>query len=444
MTPITHAISLARKGASMSHAERGELASLLARTSKSHSPEVKALLKRLTVNIGSTGESGQLTAFLYRPAPEGLGLPPIYIKEHGRNTDRLACDTNALLHHWRSTKNPCLKLCLDITNRATQLETLAAKLDADGRLRWSVTIDGTETGRQTTRKSPTGSGYNLHATAETHKHLIRADAGNLLGWVDLNGADGWTIAAECAQLGDQTMLEDLRYGVKPAEAVGLLYNHGAQVNQWARSAMKVAIPSMKAATKWLYPACKKVIWGTCYDMRERRLSEQILEESYKEDGEPLYVEPRVCKQLQALVHQRYKGIDRRKGRIRMQLARDGFLRRANGSRRDFFGRKDDDAVLREAYADHPQVVTTWVTELAWERMWYDPENVVAGARVCSPRLLVHDSIVFEFPADRVEWVRASLRRWFENPVTIAGVTLVVPYSGNYGPSWAKVEATGAW
>ena len=71
-------------------------------------------------------------------------------------------------------------------------------------------------------------------------------------------------------------------------------------------------------------------------------------------------------------------------------------------------------------------------------MWYDPENVgPGGERICQPLLLVHDSIVFQWPKERTDWVKARIPAWFNNEVNIAGVKLVVPYAGGYGRSWGE-------
>lgn len=410
------------------HAELGELNTLLGRS----------------LNTASTP---QMRRFLYAAPPDGCGFPPQWIKDAGRNTNRLATDVGALLATYRKTKDRRVELALALSDKRTQLETLECRIDADGRIRCSVNITGTETQRHAAYKSNTGSGYNLHTTASGHKRLFIADDDHWMFSIDLSGADGWTIACECAALGDTAMLDDLRAGLKPAQAVALLYTHGQTVNHENRDRLKAMWREMAAEATggWLYLACKRIIWATCYGAGEVKISEQILEDSYGLSGEPVFVEPRVCRALQTLVHSRYPGVKRRQERIRMLLARDGALTCANGSRRTFFGRKDDHATLKEAYAHHPQVMTTYVTSLAWRRLWYDPENWITGlgdtaGPAVQPLLLVHDSLVGQFPQARTGWACDKLREWFDNPVTIAGTTVTVPFSGGYGPSWGDLTA----
>lgn len=434
----------------------------LARTT---SPDDRCLgeLSTLLDRHLNTDSVDQLRYFLYNARKGGgsdlstripctCSFPPIYIKEDGARTASLATDKTTLLKLWRKSRDRRAELLLRLSDINTQLSTfLNTTLDADGRIRYSLNIVGTKTQRHAAHTSSTGSGYNVHTTPAGHKHLYRADPGYHFFSIDLSGADGWTIGAECAVLGDRTMLDDLNYGLKPAALVALLYKHGADANTWSRDQLKAALPSIKDPP-WLYFACKVTIWATAYGSGHVRIAEAILENSFDPDSgeDPVYVEPRVCAALQSLIHARYPGIRRRQDRIKMLLQRDGYLDCANGSRRTVFGRKDDQSILRDCYAHHPQVVTTWVTSLGWERLWLDPENRTGdNDPIVQPLLLVHDSLTGQFPIDRTDWSCAKLRSWFDNPVTIAGTTLTIPYAGHYGPTWAHAgevagyEATGA-
>lgn len=374
--------------------------------------------------------SPNLTDVLYGQPPKGWGFPPRYIKEGVRNTTRLARDSDALIsllrHH---PKDRRLELCLLITDVLTQLKTLRCDIEPDGRIRYSANITGTETQRHAVHKANTGTGYNLHSTTPGHRHLFLPDPGHDMWNVDLSGADGWTIGCECAALGDPTMLNDLRAGLKPAQAVCLIYQHGDDANRWD-------YPRLLAAAKqidkngWLYMACKKGIWGTCYGMGEQKQISVIAGESFAETGVPLWIDVGAVRNMRQAVFTRYPGIRRRQQRITMLLERDGYLDCANGSRRTFLGGDP-------GFDHHPQVVTTWVTSLAWRAMWYDSDNRREdGSRIVQPLLLVHDSILFQAPQDRREWTAVKVQAWFNNPVTIAGTTITIPFSGGYGPSWA--------
>jgi len=439
MTLVERIVELARRNGDLNNHALGELDTLLDRH----------------VNTSSTDQSRW---FLYGirknekdTAPARIhqhcAFEPHYIKEKGANTAKLATDKTTLLKIWRKTKDRRAELMLRLTDLRTQLDDyLGCRIDDDGRIRASINIAGTESARHTAYKSNTGSGYNLHTTPSGHKHLFRADDGYWMGSLDLSGADGWTIACECLALGDSTMLDDLRSGLKPAQLVALLYKHGADANKWSRIQLLAALSTIKDPP-WLYLACKRIIWGSCYGMGEQKMSEQVLEDSFDPDSgvEPVYVEPKICRALQNLVHTRYPGIRRRQDRIRMLLERDGCLEAANGMRRQFFGRKDDPMIQRDAFGWHPQVMTTWMTELAWLRLWRDAENRDArGEPIVQPLLLVHDSLLSQWPKERTPWACAKLREWFTNSIEIAGTRVTIPFSGHYGQTWAHASDIGEY
>ena len=254
-------VSLAQQGV-LTDAERGELDTLMDRH----------------VNSGSTK---QLREWLY----ERWGFPRRYIKEANRNTTKLSVAVDALLATYRQNRDRRLELLLLLSDRKTQLEALKCQLDRDGRIRFSLNIAGTKVGRMACNASQTGSGFNLQTVTRGHRHLFGADPGHDFYQIDLKTADGWTIGAECAALGDTRMLDDMRAGFKPANAVVLLLEHGVAVNSWP---MERCLEAQRGIDKgaWQYLACKKAIWGTAYGLGDVALSEKILEEAWKEAGEP--------------------------------------------------------------------------------------------------------------------------------------------------------------
>jgi len=367
--------------------ERGELSTLLG----------------LHFNI----QSPKANDFLYKPQPEGLSLPPQYVKENGRNTDRLTHDADALLNLYLHTqRNPgkfnraasILKLWLRLSSLQTRTETLSKRADLDGRMRCSYnSLKSAEnskqgkgglpaTGRWSCSESACGVGYNLQTTTKPERVLFVADDDCLLGQFDLRGADGWTIAAECAALGDPTMLEDLRAGIKPAQVSELIYLKGPVINTLPRNEVQAlckAVPD-----DWLYLTFKKVIWGTCYLMGVQTMVEQVLGESYGRGGQLVFVTAAECKKVQRAILTRYPGIERRWKAVGDQVMREGYLVSASGHRRNFYGQRWEykeqcdgskvpvikRTVHGSALSNAPQEHTTYATKLALWRLYYSPEN----------------------------------------------------------------------
>ncbi len=396
--------------------------------------ELNVLMDR-EMNTGSP----KLLDWLYGAADKGgCGFPPRFKKSGGKNTDSLARSTDALLATYRMDRDERLKLCLHLIGLKKQVTTLALKTDSDGRVRYSINIAGTRVGRMSCSASSTGSGTNMTTVSERHRHLFPADAGCDFYSIDLKGADGWTIGAECAALGDTRMLDDLRAGLKPANSVTLLWLHGQQVNQWPMD--KCLDEQAKLdESDWRYKASKAGIWGTAYGEGDVTLSANILEEAWKSSGELMYVSAADCKKLQAAVFARYPGIKRRMERINMLLARDGSLTNCAGCKRDFFAPKNAASTQREGYAYTPAFNTAYANNQALLKIWRDQENMgVDGQRRFRVRLTVHDSILGCAPIEDRNWVASRIGRWFDNPLEIAGMTLTIPFKAKRGPSWGEL------
>jgi hypothetical protein len=246
---------------------------------------------------------------------------------------------------------------------------------------------------------------------------------------------------------------------------------------------------------WLYFACKRVQHGSNYGMKEKTMSDQILKDSYKLFGEPIAVEPSVCAQLQRLYFNRYVGVLSWHERIKRQLKETGIITSASGHRRIFFGRRDDYDTFIAACSDEPQNNTSYVTNLAIYKLWTDPENrlqetgpnghkkddscrvdpvhntlsitpgTIGSIRVdknvtqigelektvrsdlrstrvtlrVQPLHQVHDALIGQFRKEDVTWAIGKIRQWFNNPITIAGQQITIPFEGVYGTSWGCLK-----
>ena len=140
-----------------------------------------------------------------------------------------------------------------------------------------------------------------------------------------------------------------------------------------------------------------------------------------------------------------------------KLIQLGFLETSIGHVRKFFGRRKEGSspnreTLKQWLASEPQFMTTYVTKLALHKLWTDPENryvyqtngssnqiVERQRQLCQLRIqplhTVHDSLNGQWKKEESEWAKAKVKSYFNNPVTVAGQTLVIPFEGNYGPSW---------
>ena len=409
----------------------------------------------------------QMAHFLYKEK----ALPAQYQMEKGRKTNKYTTDVKALLLLSRKFQLPFISDILLWRKLEKQRQSLNMTFDADGRVRCSYNVVGTVTGRLSCSQSAHKTGTNLTTVPKQFRKLYVADDGHEFFQCDLAGADGWTVAAHCKQLGDPTMMDDYLFGLKPAKIICLLYNHGREVNQWSRE--KLLEESKSIGEGWLYFSAKQVQHGSNYGLKANSMSQNIMLQSYKRNNEMIMVTPATCQKLQDLymIH-RYPGVTQWQNRIQYNIANSrGYpeMASASGHTRKFFGRKKDNSTFQEAYSQEPQINTTYATNIAIKNMWEDMENRISGVEVfefgvtyttvsghkfnvdrdheikkpggmlIEPLHQVHDAACGQFLNSMTEWATEKIKSYFDNTLTIAGSDLVIPYDGEYGRSWGEMD-----
>lgn len=251
--------SEADKGAGLSPAQRGELATLLGIHVKLNATG-RAWDGFDEEGNHRRGDERDANWFVY----EHCGSPKHYTKERGQSTTNLTSNDSALISIWLATKDPRIKAFMDWRSLDTEREALEVTTDPDGRIRCGYVLPGTETMRLACKKSPTGSGYNLQTVTEELRDLFPADSpDHLISNADLRGADGYSIACECLRMGDDTMLRDLEAGLKPVNLIVLLYTVGPHVNKLSRAELKT-LQNTVDKNSWEYVATKPIFYGSCF------------------------------------------------------------------------------------------------------------------------------------------------------------------------------------
>lgn len=368
-----------------------------------------------------------------------LALPTQRKRGQGGKPGAITCDKVSLYKLNVKVNNTALKRVVDI-RRLQKMASDCASLDTndDGRVRCSLNIVGTDSGRFNSDESPAGTGRNLQNITKKIRRFFRADPGYWYAQMDLGGSDGWTVAARCEQLGDPTMWDDYSFGLKPAKILMLLHRHGTVVNSWPRDQIKseCAKFDVDGIDYDEYFSKKRVQHGTNYKMAEITGSEIILKDS---DG-LIWLPPSEFKRYQNLYLSRYPGVTKWWTWVAQQLTKNNGIYHASGHYRRCFGRPNDDGTLRTALAEEPQGNTTYATKLALFKLWYDPDNRLPnGSLRVEPLHTVHDSLNVQFRKDNLEFARISIPKYFNNPITIGNKTFSIPYEGNYGPSWGECK-----
>lgn len=277
-----------------------------------------------------------------------------------------------------------------------------------------------------------------HPLAQGMRDLFMADDGYDMFQCDLKGSDGYTIGANLKALGDSTMLDDLNSGIKPAQVIAYMLANGvSSITGKSRAELRVLCETVDKKG-WHYFVSKIGIWGCAYLMGSRRLAENIFIQS----AGKINLSFKQAEDFKAAVFARYKlPLWHRSMQRKIDEQRYPFtLTGPNGFTRRFFGRRTE--ILGEALAHMPQVITTWATNLAIHKCWFDPANRIPKETGCALRVeplhQVHDAFVGQFKHEDREWAIAAIARWFNNPIQIAGTTLIIPYTLSIGPTWGDL------
>lgn len=397
-----------------------------------------------------------------------LGVPES--KRDGRTADE-----SKLIEVYARTRNPLIRTIIRTVRLRTRISDIEKlTYDFDGRIRSAIGLVSTNTGRTSSRASyamslvyedskkygrhPTGwenTGTNLQNVTKELRDLFIPDPGYEFWQLDLAGADGWTVAADLANLGYPAMLEDYLAGIKPAKVLMLLlaeYEAGrdpAVLNGLTRSELKtrcsnLVIPDEPDALgrpgDWRYMVCKKTQHGSNYDAKPDTVANLVFDDS---DG-LVDLTPREAGIYQYLYKLRYRP-ELRNQRIKELLtAQSGVLHTAMGISRKFYALRTkvpDDKLVREASALEPQANTTGTCNMALLRLWNDPENRLPSGRLrAEPLLQIHDALAGQYPtADRAACHRIITRAFANLPLRVGKTTITIPADGGYGPNWKETK-----
>lgn len=379
-------------------------------------------------------------------------------------------DEETMLRYYTKHREPILRTVIQAVRKRTRLQDLAKLIcDSDGRIRTSLDIVGTNTGRSSSRESmamrPTGeadgswenTGTNLQNVTKDIRDVFVPDSEVYDFWqFDLRGADAWTVGADLAALGFPTMLDDMLAGIKPAKVLMALlaeYEAGrnpAEINRLDRAALKahldtIVIPESSQKDSagrpgdWKYDVCKKVQHGTNYDAKPDTIAALVFADS---DG-LVDLTKRDAEIYQYLYKLRYHP-EERNAWIRRTLSVQGYLTTACGIRRKFFGIRNpydiDDDIIRQASAFEPQANTTYCTNRALYNLWSDPENRSSrGWLHCDPLLQIHDALAGQNHSTARSWAHNKLRSYFNTRLLIHGIDITIPVDGGWGTSWQDTK-----
>lgn len=403
----------------------------------------------LTMNI----KSNKFKDFLYRTCK----LPTQYKKDPKTKELRPTTEYKALLKLSKSHPHPVLNVALELSRLRTRAQMLAYP-SLNGRIHCNYNLVGSETGRITCSKSNmlTKAGKKVGANLQTipsdwdleneedplsqgMRDLFLADETCYICKCDLKGADGWTIGAYLAAIGEPTMLDDLRYGLKPAQIVALnVITPGCTAGKNREEIRKLIGQYTKEqwSGMWQYFVSKCLIWGYSYTLGPIKGSELVFIESEGKTN----LSQKEIKEVFNTIEQRYH-CTRLHRWMEKEMTSQNYpakLVAPNGFTRKFFSRNFGSKIecLGEALAHMPQILTTATVNRAMYKLWTDPENRRDGKLIVEPLHSVHDELVTQWKIEDTDFAILKLRTWFDNPWIIRGQKITIPFTGEYGLDWS--------
>lgn len=379
----------------------------------------------------------QLLKFFYTD-PKGLNIPPIYIYDKGEKKMSTKAEALEKMIANNMRGEACARVVLRYRELKKKLEVLETNLDPDGRMHCTMNVSGTETGRWSSRASPFGTGTNMQNISPELREIFVPDPGYTMFYADLEQAESRAVAYLS---GDEAYIEACESGDLHTTVCQMVW----QDLPWTDN-----LEEDKEIAKQPYyrhfsyrDLAKRAGHGTNYVLTARSLANHLkIEQKYGIRFQLLYYggiqsetnlmrwgftdilerypatkNPRDGK-MYVEVPGAFPGIRTWHDDIAFELESTGKLTTPLGRERQFWGRLNDPATLREAVAFKPQSLVGDILNIGLYRVWneLEPEVQVLGQ--------VHDAVVGQ--TKTIDKHRQLVLDCLTNPIDVDGRTLVIP------------------
>lgn len=358
----------------------------------------------------------QLCDFFYKH----MRLPEQWTRKKGER--KLSMDREALekleIHLFA---RPIIACILSMRALYKQLDVLTTPLSADGRMRTSYNIAGTETGRFSSSAASDESGGNLQNIEQNLRRIFVADEGMILVVIDLEQAESREVGLLCGLLFDDwTYLDACEGGDLHTSTARLIWPRLGWTGDMKHDRAIAELPFYRHFS--YRDMSKRGGHGTTYYGTPWTMSRH------------LKVPLKLMEDFQSSFFGAYPAISKWHKWVAEQLQTRSEISTPWGFQRTFFGRATDPATLREAIAFSPQSSTAYRTNLGLYRIWKELGNEV--------QLLAqtHDSVTFQCPVAAVDAMVPRALACMEIPMTTPhGRVVTVPGDPKVGFNWANAH-----
>jgi DNA polymerase I-like protein with 3'-5' exonuclease and polymerase domains len=370
----------------------------------------------------------QLKEFFY----ESLGVEPIYTYEKGNA--KITVNREALeslqSYYWAA---PFARFIISMRDLKKKIDVLSKALSADGRMRCSYNVAGTETGRWSSSQDPFGSGDNLQNWTKKMRRCVVADPGKKLWSVDLAQAESFVTGGLAYRDGrDRAYLDACRSGDLHTGVTREIWPDLGWTGDKEADKALAESPFYHALS--YRDTSKRLGHGSNYFGKPPHMAKQT-----KIDKESVAT-------FQLKYFRRFKGIKSYHMMQANRLQMDYYVTTALGRQRHFFGRPDDDSTLRKAIAFDPQSTVGDLLNLGLWRVWYELDTWGPSKGPLELLLQVHDNIVFQLPDDPgSEKIVLRVLELLKIPLHYSDETVEIPADVECGWNWCpqKVDKKNA-
>jgi len=301
-----------------------------------------------------------------------------------------------------------IKLLRDIGKKISVLST---NVDPDGRIRTSYNIGGTNTGRLSSSLSEFGTGGNLQNIEDLLRSVLIADPRMKMAYFDAEQGESRVVGGiEYNLFGDSRYLDACESGDLHTTVAKLVWPKLPWPDDPEAAKKMAEEPYYRHYSRRFM--CKKIGHGTNYDGKPPTLAQQAR------------VDIGLVQEFQPIYFRAFPAHLRWHAHVERELSKSGTIINLTGRKRQFWGRRNDPATLREAIAYDPQGSLADIVNAGMLALWRD--NIVQLL------MQVHDAVVVQYPEEEEDEIIPKILHQLTYPVRIGDRDLIIPYGVKVG------------
>jgi DNA polymerase-1 len=405
-------LTVMRRGYKIDIAKRDRLVEVL----ESRRTKVIGTFARLCVELFGTTVNWNSTPQLKTLFYSFLGIPEQTKNKKGEV--KVATDREVLERIAASYPRGAVfaNLILRVRDIEKQIEFLTKKLSPENRFHCAYNIAGTETGRLSSSEHPFRIGSNGQNLNPATRVCFVADPGYVLFYSDQQSAESRLVAYLS---GDENYIAAVEGGDSHTMVASMVFGFPAERALADRTFYRDF--SYRDIAKRAGHACN--YYAKPYTIAKNAMVEQAIAE-----------------QFQALYFKKFSRIAEWHAWVSRRLQEFGWLETPLGFRRTFWGRRWDDATLREAIAFVPQSTVGLLTNIGLHRLW----DRFEGKPEADVMILgnIHDAVIGQVREDKVAEYVPQILDCLHFPFPIKDIAgnvrqALIPYEIEIGKNFGK-------